>query len=176
MLKKVSKIESLDKEALKEFFGRLSSAQQERISDKKKSDEALAARFVLRELVLEYTGEDMTEKISNDDKGRPFIEGRPDIFISLSHSKGAVAAAVGERAVGIDIEYIRPVSEKIKARVCKNALENDNEFFRVWTIKESYLKASGITFSDMLSLSIEELDIKTENEIVDGYMLSAVEL
>ncbi len=176
MLKTVSRIESLDKEALKEFFYRLSHSQQKRISNKKKSDEALAARFVLSELLQEYSGEDMTGKIANDDNGRPFIEGRPDIFISISHTKGAVAAAVGERAVGIDIEYIRPVSEKIKVRVCKNIPENDNEFFRVWTIKEAYLKASGITFSDMLSLSIEELDIKTENEIVDGYMLSAVEL
>ena len=176
MLKKVSKIESLDKEALKEFFGRLSSAQQERISDKKKSDEAIAARFVLRELVLEYTGEDMTEKIRNDEKGRPFIEGRPDIFISLSHSKGVVAAAVGERAVGIDIEYIRPVSDKVKARVCKSAPENDNKFFKVWTIKEAYLKASGIAFSDMLSLDLDKLDIKVNCEIIDGSMLSVVEL
>ncbi len=178
MLKKVSSIESLDKGALVAFFDRLPADEQNRINFKKKRNESIAARFVLSELLHSHFLEDMSDKISADENGKPYIIGRPDIFISLSHSKGTVAVAVGEKPLGIDIELIRPVSGKLKKRVCKEAPETDEEFFRVWTLKEAYLKAAGISFSKMLSLDIEKFDksIKTQSEITDGFMLSMVEI
>ncbi len=177
MMKKVSKVEELESGALDAFFARLSSAEQNRISLKRKREESIAARFVMSELLKSFCNEDMSDKISSDENGKPFIIGRPDIFVSLSHSNGAVAAAVSDRPIGIDIERIRPVSQKLKSRVYKKIPETDEDFFRVWTVKEAYLKATGIKFSDMLALDINSIDENTiiNSEITDGFMLSVVE-
>ncbi len=177
MLKKVSNTETFESGVLEAFFTRLPSIEQNRISLKKKGKESIAARFVLGELLMSFCGEDMSDKISSDEKGKPFIIGRPDIFVSLSHSGGRVAAAVSDRPIGIDIERIRPVSQKLKSRVYKKIPETDEDFFRVWTVKEAYLKATGIKFSDMLALDINSIDENTiiNSEITDGFMLSVVE-
>lgn len=178
MKKKVSNLQALDKNALESFFFRLPITERDRITNKKKKDESIAVRFVLAELLLACFGEDMSDKISSNENGKPYIIGRPDIFISLSHSDGTVAAVVSDKPVGIDIERIRPVTDKLKNRVCKEKTETDEEFFKVWTVKEAYLKASGINFSDMLSLDIRSLGEKViiKSQITDGFMLSVVEL
>lgn len=178
MKKKVSSIEALDKGALDAFFVRLPKSEQDRINLKKKRADSIAARYVLSEILRDLFGEDLSEKISCDKEGKPFIIGRPDIFVSLSHSDRVVAAVVSDRPVGIDIERIRTVSEKLKSRVCKKPTETDQEFFRIWTVKEAYLKAAGIKFSDMLSLDITDLDERViiSSEITDGFMLSIAEI
>ena len=65
--------------------------------------------------------------------------------------------ALSSQTVGVDLERIRPIDwQKIAAalfppggtRVSGNRPTNPhNEFFRIWTLKESYLKAEGTGFS-----------------------------
>jgi len=78
----------------------------------------------------------------------------PPLDVSLSHSGGWIAVAAGERGrVGIDVETLREVSPSL-ARRCLSTpeltwLEEDPglrslRFLRLWTAKESYLKATGV--------------------------------
>lgn len=86
------------------------------------------------------------------DGGKPFIAGRWDICFSMSHCRCGVACAVSDRPVGIDIETIRPYRHELAERVM-NAEEMgvitssphpEIEFIRLWTMKESFLKMTGM--------------------------------
>lgn len=94
--------------------------------------------------------------ISKDDKGCPYIEGRDDIFVSLSHSYGVVMCAFSDTPVGVDIELVKKRLKSVERRVftegeislVDSAEDEDKAFFTLWTLKESYLKAIGTGFSD----------------------------
>ena len=92
--------------------------------------------------------------------GKPYIEGREDLFFNLSHSGRAAACAFSDRPVGVDIEenrhfedsLIRYVyrEEEIKAFLAENVLQGespDRICTRMWTIKESVMKYYGTGIS-----------------------------
>ena len=88
--------------------------------------------------------------LEHDGRGRPFFPGGPGI--SLSHTAKAAAAAVSDSGpVGIDIEGIRPVRPGLARRVMsreellwyQDRGERPEDFFRLWTLKESYYKYLG---------------------------------
>lgn len=95
-------------------------------------------------------------------------------FFNLSHAGRYVALAIAEREVGIDIEPITTYDDDV-ARKCFTPNEYgllteraDNEtFFRLWTAKESIMKACGKGFS----LPPESFELQIEKElpcVVDG--------
>lgn len=83
--------------------------------------------------------------------GKPYLIGRSDIFINLSHCSELAVCAVGENTVGADCEVIRRVKSGVVRRVCteseaqeiERASEPDLAFTRLWTLKESFVKAVG---------------------------------
>ena len=89
--------------------------------------------------------------------GKPFFSGHPEICFSLSHSGGKVILAVSDRAAGCDIETVDPrintgaIAERFYAPEEYRLLQAEPDpalrtalFFRLWTLKESYVKASGL--------------------------------
>jgi len=93
-----------------------------------------------------------------DDNGKPGLSktGPQNIYFNLSHSHEAVMVGVApDRPIGVDIEYIRPLSnmKAIAARFFSEAeyqaiqavpLDEQNAvFFKIWTMKEAWLKATG---------------------------------
>lgn len=95
-------------------------------------------------------------------------------FWSLSHKERMVAAVVSPRPVGIDLERLAPVYERLYDRIADAAEwglapdRSERLFYRFWTAKEAVLKAVGkgltglercrvqtIVDSDRLRLSYE---------------------
>lgn len=83
--------------------------------------------------------------------GKPRLCGRPDVHFSIAHCRRAVAVLVAGQPVGVDVETVRSRDASVAAR-CFDASERaridaaidpDREFFRYWTLKESYVKALG---------------------------------
>lgn len=109
---------------------------------------SLAAGLLLRHSLFLQGFFDPT--LSVDAKGRPFIEGDP-VFFSLSHSEDYAACAVSRYPVGVDIQRVVPVRERVIRRFCTGeeqewlASQPDQTTAAVllWALKESYLKASG---------------------------------
>jgi len=91
--------------------------------------------------------------------GKPRLA-KPDLqtppHFNLSHSGELVVLAIAETEVGADVESIRPVpnAEKLAHRFFSPAERlavfsldggaRDRAFLRIWTQKESYLKATGL--------------------------------
>jgi 4'-phosphopantetheinyl transferase len=92
-------------------------------------------------------------------QGKPALSGDASLRFNLAHSHSLALLAVADgREVGIDLEQIRPMddAERIISRFfspgeCADFLavrepERLLTFFRGWTRKEAYMKATGLGF------------------------------
>lgn len=68
-------------------------------------------------------------------------------FFSVSHCKGLVVIALSDFEVGVDAENVREVKPSLKEYVADekelSLVDSDESFFRLWTAKESLVKAQG---------------------------------
>lgn len=139
---------------------------------------------------LEEHGID-TSDINVSDEGKPALRGYPDIHFNLSHSGDKAMCIIGSRPCGCDIERKRDIDLKLSERFfapsedeyIRNSEEPENSFFRIWTLKESFIKATGEGFKRPLS-SFEmamgdEIRVKGmeewffhEVDIYEGYSMS----
>lgn len=91
-------------------------------------------------------------RLEHDDKGAPYLPDHPELSVSVSHCRTAVAVAVSpEGRVGIDVECRRRVGEDLMKRVCTQAelaavlasADSTMTFLQIWTRKEAVLKMRG---------------------------------
>lgn len=118
--------------------------QRESLKRKQSAGASLLLKWVLRQRGFE------SKALRYGDKGKPFVEG---ICFSLSHSGDMVICAVGDKPVGCDIERTAQARKKVAERFfAPEEIEYlhsfsgdtlDREFFRLWTMKESYIKMTG---------------------------------
>lgn len=101
-----------------------------------------------------------------NEHGKPYIEGGP--FFSISHCKEAIAVAMDDQPVGIDVEAIRNVEQDLILRTMneeeQQQIHSNRDFTRLWTQKEAILKmeGTGITsFEQLQGLSISDYRIQT---------------
>lgn len=88
---------------------------------------------------------------------KPYLNPAEGLFFSLSHSGLYAVCVFYHQEVGIDIQQQRSVSAELMQYVCApkewarlQALpeqERTRQFFRIWTMKESYLKYLGCGLS-----------------------------
>ncbi len=74
-------------------------------------------------------------------QGKPFFPFAPGKQFNLSHTRGAVLAAVSGVPVGVDIERVRHVSRRTMERVA--GADTGEEFFRTWVRREARAKRDG---------------------------------
>ena len=95
--------------------------------------------------------------------GKPFIVGHPEIHFSLSHCSEAVACAVSDRPVGIDVESVRRYKEDVvryamsdeEQQLIAAAERPDVAFIRLWTMKEARLKLTGEGITNDLKSALD---------------------
>jgi len=93
------------------------------------------------------------------------------IYWSLSHKPRYVAAVVGPRAIGIDLEEIAPRHERLHAYLAAEsewalADRSWETFFRYWTAKEAVLKAAGVGLAHLKKARIHSV-LDADNLIVE---------
>ena len=121
----------------------------ERLKQPEKRREPLCAYLFLRRALWEqYRWRDLPE-IRLSSFGKPYFPEHPDIHFNLSHTAGAVLVALSDRPVGVDIEHIRPVSQRAMRRLADVGTER--AFFQSWVRREALAKRSGTGVGTMLS-------------------------
>ncbi len=117
----------------------------------------LEVRARLRLKLAEYSGQDArTIVLAKTEHGKPYLPDYPELNFNLSHSKDELLLAVTTgRQLGVDVETIRWRSGLSGiARKCFAeselrywlALPKEQQaaaFFRFWTAKEAFVKATG---------------------------------
>jgi 4'-phosphopantetheinyl transferase len=142
-------------------------------------DAFIAAHALLRTTLSDFTGagHPAAWRFQTNENGKPSLDSAQaptDLHFSLSHTRGLVACAVGQPyALGIDAEAWRdPAPIELAARyfapdevrlIGESApSERAATFYRLWTLKESYLKATGqglATPLDSFAFSLDPLAI-----------------
>jgi 4'-phosphopantetheinyl transferase len=131
----------------------------------------IAGRAILRRILAAYLGADPKElTFSYTAKGKPALAGPHlnRLSFNVSHSGGiALISVTQNRQLGVDVELIRRdfdtaaiaarfFSAVEQEQLAALPLEKRHEtFFRCWTRKEAYIKATG----DGLSLPLHQFDV-----------------
>lgn len=110
----------------------------------------LSYRLLQYGLNCEYQIDVAPEFIFNE-YGKPFLKDYPQIYFSLSHCEKAIACAISESPIGIDIETLRPFDAELAEYVCSReefaaisvSPEPEVAFTVLWTKKESLCKMLG---------------------------------
>jgi 4'-phosphopantetheinyl transferase len=128
----------------------------------------IVARGLLRQALSAYLGTAPRDiRFSYGAKGKPALLGNPFQF-NVSHSEEmAVYAFALRMPLGVDVEHVRPMDD-LKAIAQRffspgewaviEAMRPDQQvdaFFRCWTRKEAYIKATG----DGLSYPLDKFDV-----------------
>ena len=132
--------------------------------------ERLLGRYYLRQLLEETTGYlGSTWRIAPDGDGKPQAthpQDRTAIHVNLSHTRGALLCGLSDVSpLGVDLENIQRKVRfgKLQER-CFTRAENgwiaeasnlEDGFFRAWTLKEAYLKATGLG----IRIELKDLEI-----------------
>ena len=116
----------------------------------------LAGRVALKHACVRYA-DGVTQApsipVMNTPSGAPYTPRLPGLFCTLSHSQGWGVAAVASCPIGIDLEHVRPrrgsllryISDPQEADEARSfGLRQDAAVVRLWTIKESAMKAWGV--------------------------------
>lgn len=143
-------------------------AKASRFLHSKDRDSFVCRRTALRILLSRFTGLPAVdiEFILGKNK-KPALKNHTNLYFNVSHSEELILIAISDKAVGVDIEHIKP--EFDFAEVLKHAFNeqeikfiNDSKeptvcSFELWTRKEALTKASSKGLDDDLK-NIPSLD------------------
>ncbi len=124
------------------------------LSNIERQRQSLVAKNVILQCIKFVSGQpNKNFEIAAEPSGRPIVVGRPDIFVSLSHSKASLAcAATMAGPLGIDLETAQAgrAFDAIAAfgfgpaEARRAAKEGPVGFYRIWTLREAISKAEGL--------------------------------
>lgn len=125
----------------------------------------LYSEILIRCLLCRRTGMGFSDiNIKAGRTGKPYLSGMPGHEFNISHTRNAIAAALSDRPVGIDIEKIRDIdtgfaqhifTDNELALLCEKAQDRDTQFFSLWTRKEAFMKYNGLG----LSMGLKSFDV-----------------
>lgn len=95
--------------------------------------------------------------------GKPYFANAEDLHFSISHSGEYAMVVLSDKEIGCDIQQIKDINLSIADRFFtaeeRKYVKCTENFFRIWTLKESFIKAIGKGLALPLnSFSIKGLD------------------
>ncbi len=176
------------------YFGLLSEFRREKVDRfrfRKDKNLSVGAGLLLNAGLSKYGLTEMEMQYGTYENGKPFFVNYPQLHFNLSHSGSKVTAVFSDHEVGCDIEQINGQNLKLAKRFFRDSeyqsilcsAEPEQTFFRLWTLKESFMKVTGlgmklpmngfeIRIGDTVSV-VQSVDTKqysfTEPELYMGY-------
>lgn len=148
-----------------------------------------SVRSVYAEVLLKYALKLKCEKksiynIAYNEYGKPYLQGENKFFFNISHSGDWAIIAFGSSQVGVDIEKIDvnnisyladAFTEDEKTYVnTQDKAQQIKNIFRLWTLKESYVKYLGTgMFTDLADFTVD-LSIGKVRNTSDGAVIKGI--
>ncbi|AFZ24736.1 phosphopantetheinyl transferase [Cylindrospermum stagnale PCC 7417] len=171
---------------LQSFAQTLSSdeiARADRFYFPKHRQRFIAGRGSLRAILGRYLGiEPAKVQFDYQPRGKPMLAeifANSGLFFNLSHSENLGLCGVSCGQIGVDIEYIRPVSD-IESLAKRFFLPREYDllhaltanlqpevFFRYWTCKEAYLKATGDGIAQLEQIEVSLTPTEPAKLLID---------
>lgn len=114
--------------------------------------------------------------IAFDEKGKPYLENYPNIYINISHSGNYAACIINTAPCGIDIEQYRTINNRIYRKalssaeidwvnLAKDEQEQNIRFLKLWTMKEAYFKKTG----EGITVKLQNISLIKDNNLIKAY-------
>ena len=131
----------------------------------------LKSYLLLQDLLREHYGIEGDLVFSYNEHGKPMLKEVSNIHFSISHCKEAIAVAVADRPVGIDVETLRMPSEALAEKVMDKGeklrfdiSDTPEDFFTaIWTAKEAVMKCRG---TGIVMEELPEILYKVRDEMI----------
>lgn len=134
--------------------------------------EFIISKALLRNRLSFYLQQTPSEiSIITEEKGRPKLEVDSNLRFNVSHSKGLISCAFSNAPeLGIDIENLTRNADygslasdvfspkELQTLTSYSKTNQPEVFFKIWTLKEAYLKALGTGVVDQIKEITLELD------------------
>ncbi|MEF3118519.1 4'-phosphopantetheinyl transferase family protein [Streptomyces chrestomyceticus] len=101
--------------------------------------------------------------------GRPGLAGLPQVYVSLSHTTGVVAAVAGREPVGVDVERrtlpdsVRGAAGRVLSTAERAAMREHADpggyFLRQWVRKECFVKLGRTTLGGLAAVDLSGLPV-----------------
>lgn len=146
------KVNEIEEEILAKYWELLPASQKKRIEKYKREKPKKLSLCGAALLKYALTKEGIREyDILYTEYGKPVLIDNP-IQFNFSHSSNRVICAVSNKAVGCDVQKVKEISNGIPSRfftsseceIIKNSQNKTDMFFRLWAIRESFIKATGL--------------------------------
>lgn len=155
----------------------LSIDRQNRIAKLRMVDDvhrSVIAELLIRSLIIDQLNIPSSNiRFGENTYHKPYVQSHSNFEFNLSHSGEWVACAIDHHAVGIDIEQMIDINMDIAKRfftpreyenlIQRDPSEQRTYFYKLWTLKESYIKAVGKGLH--IPLDSFSVDINERNEI-----------
>ncbi len=144
---------------------------------KHKQHDFVATRALVRKVLAHYTSMPTSSlEFARREEGKPYLTNAPfPIYFNLSHSGSfAVLAVSTVGEIGVDIETIRARNflaiaeryyhaDELKQLMATPEAEREQLFFKLWTLKEAFFKATGGGISSGLNKAVFAVTNKNIN-------------
>lgn len=114
------------------------------------------------------------KSIVRNEHGKPFLKSG-EVYFNLSHSGDMAVCALSDTEVGVDTERMKKADLRLAERFFSpeeytfimESADRDRAFFRLWTLKESFVKAAGVGISRFgdFCIHIDGNEIYLDNNI-----------
>ncbi|WP_443659018.1 4'-phosphopantetheinyl transferase family protein [Clostridium algidicarnis] len=165
----------LDADLYEEFLSLIDDSKRAKINKFKNSDDkirTLIADILVRSIIcnkLKIFNEEIEYEYNS--YGKPKLKNSKEFHFNISHSGDWVIGVVDNQPVGIDIEKISPIEyidiakkffkeDEYNWLLAQKDREKLEYFYKLWTLKESYIKMMGTG----LSMPLDSFSILFDTE------------
>jgi hypothetical protein len=143
-------------------------------------DRYLQSRLAIKKIFSYLLGEESASSIEllKSSNGRIMVNGRDDIFLSLSYSRNLISVSIARQKIGSDIEYIRPFfSEFLYRSPVYRSLESQYQIpepvraLGMWTLIEAISKYEERSIPSLLNYPYDISDIDIFMKIINEKFL-----
>lgn len=120
----------------------------EQFRDMARRQEHLVAYSLLALALRERRGISTLPAIAAGKKGKPCFPDHPEIFFSISHTKGGTLVGLDDGPIGVDVEHLRPIGKRTMERLGEGLTER--QFLRAWVRREARAKRSGAGLAEAM--------------------------
>ncbi|MBE6996175.1 MAG: 4'-phosphopantetheinyl transferase [Ruminococcaceae bacterium] len=113
-----------------------------------KRREPLCAYMILCLALRQKYGWKAIPEIQRSGRGKPYFPGHPDVHFNISHTSGAVLVGLSDQPIGVDIERLRPVTQRTMRRLAGAITEE--AFYQSWVRREARAKREGTAIATMM--------------------------
>ncbi|ACL75051.1 4'-phosphopantetheinyl transferase family protein [Ruminiclostridium cellulolyticum] len=161
-------------ELLKKLISDERKAKMERFIFKEDSIRCLLGEVISRYAISKHLNcKNVDISFKADSFSKPYLDNtNGSVFFNISHSGNWVVCVLSSKPSGIDVEFIKQTDfgiakrfftrEEYETLMNQPADYRSKYFFKLWTLKESYIKADGRG----LSLPLDSFSIKIDSDLI----------